>query len=68
MGNTTASLTHEQLFGGGNNRENRPRHQTGRALYRNLHDAAKRQRAAARRAGQPLTRKATLQGRRTRRS
>ncbi len=39
MGNTTASLTHEQLFGGGNNRENRPRHQTGRALYRNLHDA-----------------------------
>lgn len=39
MGNTTASLTHEQLFGGGNNRENRPRHQTGCALYRNLHDA-----------------------------
>lgn len=39
MGNTTASLTREQLFGGGNNRENRPRHQTGRALYRNLHDA-----------------------------
>lgn len=39
MGNTTTSLTHEQLFGGGNNRENRPRHQTGRALYRNLHDA-----------------------------
>ena len=39
MGNTTASLTHEQLFGGGNNRENRPRHQTGRALYRNLYDA-----------------------------
>lgn len=39
MGNTTASLTHEQLFGGGNNQENRPRHQTGRALYRNLHDA-----------------------------
>lgn len=38
MGNTTASLTREQLFGG-NNRENRPRHQTGRALYRNLHDA-----------------------------
>lgn len=40
MGNTTASLTREQLFGGGdNNRENRPWHQTGRALYRNLHDA-----------------------------
>ena len=39
MGNTTVSPTHEQLFGGGNNRENRPRHQTGRALYRNLHDA-----------------------------
>ena len=40
MGNTTASLTREQLVRGGvTNRENRPRHQTGRALYRNLHDA-----------------------------
>lgn len=40
MGNTTASLTHEQLFGGGgNNRENRPRHQAGCAFYCNLHDA-----------------------------
>lgn len=43
MGNTTASLTHEQLFGGGNNRENRPRHQAGRAFYRNLHDAHRMQ-------------------------
>jgi hypothetical protein len=39
MGNTTASLTHEQLFGGGQQSRKPARHQTGRALYRNLHDA-----------------------------
>ena len=58
MGNTTASLTHEQLFGGGgNNRENRPRHQTSRALYRNLHDA---HRMRPNDSGQQLDRRSSL--------
>lgn len=59
MGNTTASLTHEQLFGGGggNNRENRLRHQTGRALYRNLHDA---HRMRPNDSGQQLDRRSSL--------
>lgn len=57
MGNTTASLTRGQLFGGGNNRENRPRHQTGRALYRNLHDA---HRMRPNDSGQQLDRRSSL--------